>query len=144
MPDNGEALPLDVCFMLRDGTDVTLVSWGADGARDACRGGRARGRAESSAEVIDVATVEPLDMRTIFDSVAKTGRCVIVHEAARNVGVGAEIAAQLADQGLLTLLAPIKRVTGYDAVVPLAKLEHHYMPQADRIVGAVRDVLEAA
>ena len=68
----------------------------------------------------------------------------VVHEAARNVGVGAEIAARLADEGLLTLLAPIRRITGYDAVVPLAKLEHHYMPQTERIVGAVRDVLEAA
>jgi pyruvate dehydrogenase E1 component beta subunit len=76
--------------------------------------------------------------------VAKTGRCVIVHEAARNVGVGAEIAARLADEGLLTLLAPIKRVTGYDTVVPLGKLEHHYIPQTSRIVGAVRNVLEAA
>jgi 2-oxoisovalerate dehydrogenase E1 component beta subunit len=143
VPDNGEALPLDVCFQLRDGTDVTLVSWGA-ALRETLAAADALAESGVSAEVIDVATVAPLDIRTILDSVAKTGRCVIVHEAARNVGVGAEIAAQLADQGLLTLLAPIKRVTGYDAVVPLGKLERHYMPQANRIVGAVRDVLEAA
>jgi 2-oxoisovalerate dehydrogenase E1 component beta subunit len=143
VPDNGEALPLDVCFQLRDGTDVTLVSWGA-ALRETLAAADALAENGVSAEVIDVATLAPLDMRTILDSVAKTGRCVIVHEAARNVGVGAEIAAQLADQGLLTLLAPIKRVTGYDAVVPLARLEHRYMPQTDRIVGAVRDVLEAA
>jgi 2-oxoisovalerate dehydrogenase E1 component beta subunit len=143
VPDNGEALPLDVCFQLRDGTDVTLVSWGA-ALRETLAAADALAESGISAEVIDVATVAPLDIRTILDSVAKTGRCVIVHEAARNVGVGAEIAAQLADQGLLTLLAPIKRVTGYDAVVPLGKLERHYMPQANRIVGAVRDVLEAA
>ena len=67
-----------------------------------------------------------------------------MHEAARNVGFGAEIAAQLADQGLLTLLAPVKRVTGYDAVVPLAKLEHQYMPQPTASSRAARDVLEAA
>src|SRR5690606_38930922 len=96
------------------------------------------------AEVIDVATIAPLDMRTILDSVQKTGRCVIVHEAARNVGVGAEIAARLADQGLLSLLAPVKRVTGYDTVMPLAKLEHHYLSQPERIAAAVRDTLEAA
>jgi pyruvate dehydrogenase E1 component beta subunit len=143
VPDNGEALPLDVCFVLRDGTDVTLVSWGA-ALRETLAAADALAESGVSAEVIDVATVAPLDMRTILDSVAKTGRCVIVHEAARNVGVGAEIAAQLADEGLLTLLAPVKRVTGYDAVVPLGKLEHYYMPQTHRIVGAVRDVLEAA
>jgi pyruvate dehydrogenase E1 component beta subunit len=143
VPDNGEALPLDVCFQLRNGTDVTLVSWGA-ALRETLAAADALAQSGVSAEVIDVATVAPLDMRTILDSVEKTGRCVIVHEAARNVGVGAEIAARLADEGLLTLLAPIRRVTGYDAVVPLAKLEHHYMPQTERIVGAVRDVLEAA
>lgn len=143
VPDNGEALPLDVCFQVRDGTDVTLVSWGA-ALRETLAAADALADVGVSAEVIDVATVAPLDMATILDSVAKTGRCVIVHEAARNVGVGAEIAARLADEGLLTLLAPIKRVTGYDTVVPLAKLEHRYMPQKDRIVGAVRDVLDAA
>jgi 2-oxoisovalerate dehydrogenase E1 component beta subunit len=143
VPDNGEALPLDVCFQLRDGTDVTLVSWGA-ALRETLAAADALANDGVSAAVIDVATVSPLDMRTILASVEKTGRCVIVHEAARNVGVGAEIAAQVADRGLLTLLAPIKRITGYDAVVPLAKLERHYMPQTARIVGAVRDVLEAA
>ncbi|HZF31959.1 MAG TPA: alpha-ketoacid dehydrogenase subunit beta [Gammaproteobacteria bacterium] len=143
VPDNGEALPLDVCFQLRDGTDVTLVSWGA-ALRETLAAADALAESGVSAEVVDVATVAPLDMTTILDSVAKTGRCVIVHEAARNVGVGAEIAARLADEGLLTLLAPIKRVTGYDTIVPLGKLEHRYMPQTDRIVGAVRDVLEAA
>jgi pyruvate dehydrogenase E1 component beta subunit len=143
VPDNGVALPLDVCFQLRDGTDVTLVSWGA-ALRETLAAADALAESGVSAEVIDVATVAPLDMTTILDSVAKTGRCVIVHEAARNVGVGAEIAARLADEGLLTLLAPIKRVTGYDTVVPLSRLEHRYMPQTERIVGAVRDVLEAA
>src|SRR5690606_952170 len=96
------------------------------------------------AEVIDVATIAPLDMSTIFESVEKTGRCVIVHEAARNVGVGAEIAARLADEGLMSLLAPIKRVTGYDTVMPLARLENYYLPGIDRIVGAARETLEAA
>jgi pyruvate dehydrogenase E1 component beta subunit len=143
VPDNGNALPLDVCFQLRDGTDVTLVSWGA-ALRETVAAADALAEGGISAEVIDVATIAPLDMATILDSVAKTGRCVIVHEAARNVGVGAEIAARLADEGLLTLLAPIKRVTGYDTVVPLGKLEHCYMPQTDRIVGAVQNMLEAA
>jgi len=143
VPDTGQALPLDVCFMLRDGTDLTLVTWGA-ATRETLAAAEALEREGVDAEVIDVATLAPLDMRTILESVQKTGRCVIVHEAARNVGVGAEIAARLADQGLLTLLAPIKRVTGYDTIVPYAKLEGDYLPQTDRILSAARQTLEAA
>jgi pyruvate dehydrogenase E1 component beta subunit len=143
VPDNGRALPLDVCFMLRDGSDVTLLSWGA-AVRETLAAADALAEEGVRAEVIDVATIAPLDMRTILASVEKTGRCVIVHEAARNVGVGAEIAARLADEGLLTLLAPIKRVTGYDTIVPLAQLEHAYVPDTSRILAAVRDTLEAA
>lgn len=141
--DDGQALPLDVCFVLREGTDVTLVSWGA-AVRETLAAADALAAEGLSAEVIDAATLAPLDMRTIGDSVEKTGRCVIVHEAARNVGVGAEIAARLADEGLLTLLAPIKRVTGYDTIVPLAQLEKSYMPDVRRILAAVRETLEAA
>ena len=141
--DDGAALPLDTCFVLRDGADVTLVSWGA-AVRETLAVADALAAEGIGAEVIDVATLAPLDMATIFQSVEKTGRCVVVHEAARNVGVGAEIAARLADEGLLTLHAPVKRVTGYDTIVPLAKLEKEYMPQPDRIEAAVREVLEAA
>ena len=90
----------------------------------------------------DVATLKPLDMATILESVAKTGRCVIVHEAARTAGMGAEIAAGLAEHGLLSLLAPVRRVTGYDVVVPLAKLENQYLPSVERILSAAREVLE--
>ncbi|HEX6999449.1 MAG TPA: alpha-ketoacid dehydrogenase subunit beta [Gammaproteobacteria bacterium] len=143
VPDTGEALPLDVCFVLRSGSDVTLVSWGA-ALRETLAAADALAAEGVSAEVIDVATLAPLDMKTILESVAKTGRCVIVHEAARNVGVGAEIAARLADEGLMTLFAPVKRVTGYDTVVPLAKLENHYLPSTERILRAARATLEAA
>ncbi len=97
-----------------------------------------------SAEVIDVATISPLDMETIIESVARTGRCVIVHEAARMCGVGAEIAAGLADAGLYHLHAPVKRVTGYDSVMPLYKMEMQYMPSVERILGAVHEVLEVS
>jgi 2-oxoisovalerate dehydrogenase E1 component beta subunit len=140
--DTGEALPLDVCFVLRTGNDVTLVSWGA-ALRETLAAADALAADGVHAEVIDVATIAPLDIRTILESVAKTGRCVIIHEAARNAGVGAEIAARLADEGLLTLFAPVKRVTGYDTIVPLAKLENEYLPQTERIVAAARETLEA-
>ena len=141
--DSGEALPLDVAFVLRGGTDVTLVSWGAS-VRETLLAADRLATEGIDAEVIDVATLAPLDMATILESVEKTGRCVIVHEAARNVGVGAEIAARLADEGLMSLLAPVKRVTGYDTVTPLARLERHYLPSVDAIAATVREALEAA
>ena len=139
--DNGEPLPLDVCYVVREGTDITLVSWGAM-LLETLAAADVLAREAVTAEVIDVATLKPLDMATILESVAKTGRCVIVHEAARTAGMGAEIAAGLAEHGLLSLLAPVRRVTGYDVVVPLAKLENQYLPSVDRILSAAREVLE--
>ncbi len=143
VPDDGEALPLDVCFPLRDGSDVTLVSWGAM-LHETLAAADALAEDGISAEVIDVATLSPLDMDTSLESVAKTGRCVIVHEAARSCGLGAEIAATLAEEGLLSLLAPVKRVTGYDTIMPLFRLENHYMPRQTRIVAAVKSLLDYA
>ncbi|MBS1270818.1 MAG: Pyruvate dehydrogenase E1 component subunit beta [Gammaproteobacteria bacterium] len=142
--DNGEALPLDVCFTLRDGTDITLVSWGASIHETLQAADKLKEESEISCEVIDVATIKPLDMDTILKSVERTGRCVIVHEAARTGGVGADIAAQLAEKGLLSLFAPVKRVTGYDTVMPLLKLENHYLPDVDRIRRAVKETMEFA
>jgi pyruvate dehydrogenase E1 component beta subunit len=81
-------------------------------------------------------------MGTILDSVARTGRCVIVHEAARSGGVGAEIAARLAGEGIASLLAPVKRVTGYDTVMPLYRYEDQYMPGVNRIIDAVQEAME--
>jgi pyruvate dehydrogenase E1 component beta subunit len=141
--ENGEALPLDVCFTLRAGSDVTLVSWGAM-LHETQAAAEALAQEGIMAEVIDVATLKPLDMNTILESVTRTGRCVIIHEAARTGGFGAEIAANLAEHGLYSLLAPVQRVTGYDVVVPLAKLEHQYLPSVERIMSAVRRTMEGA
>jgi len=141
--DNGEDLPLDVCYVLRDGTDITLVTWGAM-VKETLQAADKLAEQGISAEVIDVATISPLDMETIIESVAKTGRCVIVHEAARMCGVGAEIAAGLADAGIFHLLAPVKRVTGYDSIMPLYKMEMNYMPSVKRILNAAREVMESS
>jgi pyruvate dehydrogenase E1 component beta subunit len=138
--DNGEAMALDQCVTLREGTDVTLVSWGAM-VYETIKVADALAAEGIAAEVIDVATLTPLDMDTIFASVARTGRCVIVSEAARTAGFAAEIAANLADDGLLTLRAPVQRVTGYDTVVPLARLENHFLPSVARITVAVKKVM---
>jgi pyruvate dehydrogenase E1 component beta subunit len=141
--DEGEALPLDVCFISREGEDVSLVTWGAM-LQEALAAADQLEQDGVSVEVIDVATLKPLDGRTILQSVAKTGRCVVAHEAPRTAGFGAEIAALLADRGLYSLLAPVQRVTGYDVVVPLAKLEDRYVPSVSRIVDALRKVMETA
>ena len=139
--DNGEALPLDVAFVLREGRDVTLISWGAM-LKETLAAADELDADGFSAEVIDLATLRPYDEETVLASVAKTGRCVIVHEAVRTGGFGAEIAAFIAERGLLSLLAPVTRVTGYDTVIPLPRLEQHYIPSVGRIVAAARKVCQ--
>ena len=141
--DDGNALPLDTCFTLREGTDVTLVSWGAM-VTETLAAAEALAGEGVAAEVIDVATLKPLDEATILESVGRTGRCVIVHEAAYSGGFGGEIAARLAERGLTSLLAPVERVTGYDTIMPLYRLEDRYMPSVARILAAVRRTLAFA
>jgi pyruvate dehydrogenase E1 component beta subunit len=140
VPDDGEALPLDVCFVLRDGTDVTLVTWGAQ-VKETLEAADALAKDGISAEVIDVATLKPFDFDTVHESVRKTGRCVIVHEAARTAGFGAEVAAQLAEKAMFDLVAPVERVTGYDTHIPLFRLEMKYLPSVEKILAAVHRTL---
>jgi pyruvate dehydrogenase E1 component beta subunit len=140
VPDDGEALPLDVCFVLRDGTDVTLVTWGSQ-VKECLETADELAAEGISAEVIDVATLTPLDFDTIAESVQKTGRCVIVHEAPKTAGFGAEIAARLSEECFYDLLAPVERVTGFDTHIPLFRLEMKYMPSVERIVAAVKRTL---
>ena len=135
--DDGQALPLDTAFKLREGRDVTIVTWGA-AVRETLAATEALAETGIGTDVIDLATLKPYDEAAVLASVKKTGRCVIVHEAARTGGFGAEIAACVAEHGLMWLLAPIERVTGYDTVVPLPRLEQHYMPSTERIIAAVR------
>lgn len=141
VPDNGEALPLDKCFISRPGNDVTLISWGAM-MHETLQAAEQLAKQNISAEVIDVATIKPLDIETILDSVEKTGRCVIIHEAARTSGFGAEIAAQLAEYALDSLLAPVQRVTGYDTIMPFYKLEKYYLPSTAQIIAAAKRTME--
>jgi pyruvate dehydrogenase E1 component beta subunit len=141
--DDGEAQPLDVCFVVREGTDVTLVTWGAM-VKDTLAAADALEAEGVSAEVIDVATLKPFDAATILNSVEKTGRCVIVHEATLTGGFGGEIAAQLAEHGLMNLLAPVARVAAPDVIVPLPRLERAYMPSERRIIEAARKTVAYA
>ncbi|MEM9385955.1 MAG: alpha-ketoacid dehydrogenase subunit beta [Pseudomonadota bacterium] len=139
--DNGEALPLDTCFILREGTDVTLVSWGAM-TLETMKAAKQLEADSVSCEVIDVATISPMDTDTILESLDKTGRIVVVAEAPRTCGVASEIAALVAEEGIYSLKAPMRRVTGYDTVMPLFRREMDYLPSVERIVDAVRDTLE--
>lgn len=141
--DDGVALPLEKCFLEKEGSDLTLISWGASmhEARQAASELETKG---VGVDLIDVATIKPLDADTILASVEKTGRCVIVHEAAKTGGVGAEIAAIIGEKALLFLKTPVKRVTGYDTVVPLYKLEKHYLPSVKVILQVAQEVLEFA
>ncbi|MFV8571616.1 alpha-ketoacid dehydrogenase subunit beta [Marinobacter sp. SBS5] len=138
--NNGEALPLDTCFTLREGDDVTLITWGAC-VMETLKAADTLAEQGVGCEVIDVATVSPLDRETLLCSVAKTGRAVIVHEACRNGGVGAEIAASIAESAFLDLQAPVIRVTGYDTVMPYYRNEQSYLPQVGDIVHAVEQVI---
>ena len=143
VPDNGEALPLDVCFVLREGKDITLVTWGAMVHETLMVADKLAANG-IEAEVIDVATAKPLDFETILQSVEKTGRCVIIQEANPTCSLSSDIAALLAEHALTSLMAPIKRVTGYDTVMPLYRLEKQFIPSEKRILDAVNQVLEYA
>jgi 2-oxoisovalerate dehydrogenase E1 component beta subunit len=138
--DDGAALPLDRCFVLREGSDITFVTWGAMTKETLAAADTLAGEG-ISVEVIDVATLKPLDSDSVLASVAKTGRCVIIHEAPLTGGFGAEIAARIAERGLVALLAPIERVAGWDTVMPLPRLEQHYLPGEARILAAARRIL---
>lgn len=125
----------------REGTDLTIVSWGA--MMTEARGAAGRLEEEGvSVEVIDLRSLVPFDADTVVDSVSKTGRIVIVHEAPRTAGFGAEVAATIAERCLYSLEAPVRRVTGWDSVFPLKRSEAQYLPSVDRIVKAARETLE--
>ncbi len=138
--DNGKALPLDTCFTLREGSDISLISWGSM-IKETLEAASQLADEDIQCEVIDVATLNPLDRETLLASVGKTGRCVIVHEAPMTCSVGSEIASILATEALLDLRAPVARVGGYDTVMPYFRLEDQYMPHTDLIIDAVKRTL---
>lgn len=141
VPDDGIALPIGKCFTLKQGNDVTLVSWGAS-MHETLQAATKLEEQGIECEVIDVASIKPLDIETIICSVNKTGRCVIVHEGAKTCGVGAEISAQLMENCLSDLLAPVQRVTGYDTIMPYFQLEKNYIPSVTRITDTVLSIME--
>ena len=141
--DDGRRLPLDSCFTLREGQDITLISWGGS-VHETLQAAAQLEQRGVSVEVIDVACLKPLDLDTLEASVRKTGRAVIIHEAPRSCGVGAEIAASLYERALLDLQAPIVRVTAPDIPPPLYRLEQLYIPAVEDILAACDSTLNYA
>lgn len=139
--DDGQALPIGKCFTLEEGKDVSLISWGAS-IHETLQAAKILREQGISPEVIDVASIKPLDIETIIGSVSKTGRAVIVHEGAKTCGVGAEISAQLMENCLSDLLAPVQRVTGFDVVMPYFQLEKQYIPSVKRITDSVMSLMD--
>ena len=140
VPDGEHVVPLGEARIAREGDEVTLVAYGAmvplcERVADTLAG-------EASVEVLDLRTLKPLDEDTLLASAAKTGRVVIVQEAPRTAGFAAEIAAVLAEKAILDLRGPVLRVTGYDVPYPYWKIEDAYMPSVERVVDAVRRLLE--
>jgi pyruvate/2-oxoglutarate/acetoin dehydrogenase E1 component len=140
VPEGDYIVPLGKARLARTGDDVTLVAYGAmvplcERAAEALAG-------EASVEVLDIRTLKPLDEDALLASAAKTGRVVIVQEAPRTAGFGAELAAILAEKAMLDLRGPVLRVTGYDVPYPYWKIEDAYMPSVERVVDAVRKLLK--
>jgi pyruvate dehydrogenase E1 component beta subunit len=138
VPEGEHVVPLGQARIARGGTDVTVVAYG--GMVPVCL--EAAEGVDASVEVVDLRTLKPLDEATVLASVAKTGRAVVVQEAPRVCGFGAEVAALLAEKAILDLRGPVLRVTGYDVPFPYWSVEHEYLPSAERVAAAVRALLD--
>jgi len=128
--------PLHSSRVARDGTDATIVAYGpmVKTALEAAAAAEEDGR---QLEVIDLRTLSPLDLGPVYESVRKTGHCVVVHEAPGNLGLGSEIAARVTEECFYSLEAPVLRVTGFDIPYPAARVEEEYLPDLDRVLDAV-------
>jgi pyruvate dehydrogenase E1 component beta subunit len=140
IPDGEYAVPIGQAKVVREGGDVTVICWGAM-VREVLRASEQVKDGGTDAEVIDLRTISPMDDDTMMASVKKTGRVVIVHEAPKTCGLGAEITTRINEKALLSLEAPVERVTGYDTAFPLTKMEADYLPSPERIVRGIRKVM---
>ncbi|AJF60305.1 MAG: pyruvate dehydrogenase E1 component subunit beta [archaeon GW2011_AR10] len=140
VPENAYEIPLEKARVAREGDDVTVVSWGSMMVPCLEAAQQLEGKGKS-VEVIDLRSLSPLDEETLVGSVEKTGRLVVVQEAPRTLGLASEIIAIVNDHAMLSLEAPVERVTGFDVVFPLYRLEGFYLPNARRIVTAIEKVL---
>jgi pyruvate dehydrogenase E1 component beta subunit len=138
--EGNHPIPLGKARIVKEGKDVTVLAWGAM-VREVLTASEELKREKIDLEIIDLRTISPMDVNSIIASVKKTGRAVIVHEAPKTCGLGAEIIALINEKAFLSLQAPIERVTGFDVPVPLFKSEHYYFPNPKRIEMAVKKVM---
>ena len=138
VPEESYSIPLGKARIMKEGKHVTIIGWGSmiKTLIDV------QNSIDIDLEIIDLQTISPLDIETIISSVKKTKRCVIVHEAARTCGFGAELAAQIYENSILSLKAPVVRVTGFDTIIPLGKMEKYYIPDENRIIEGIKGVLK--
>ena len=140
VPDEEETMPIGQAQVVREGQDLTLIAYGAM-LRRTLKAAETLAGEGVECEVIDLLTLSPLDYETFARSVQKTGRAVIVHEAPRSFGPGAEIVSRLVEKSFWYLEAPIRRVTGFDTIMPLLAYEQTYLPSTERILRAARETL---
>lgn len=141
VPEENYEVPLGEAKIVREGEHLTIVAWGAM-VPVAQKASEMIEKSGVFPEVIDLRTLSPLDYQTIIKSVKKTGRALIVHEAPKTCGLGAEIAALINEKALLNLQAPVMRVTGYDITVPLLKSEHYNYPSPERVLYNIKKIME--
>ena len=139
VPEKEYTIPLGKANVIKEGTDITIITWGSmvKYTLDAVAG-----LDDVDAEVIDLRTIYPFDTEAIIKSVGKTGRAVVVHEAPKTSGFGAEIVATINEKALDSLDAPVLRVTGYDTALPFARLEMQFIPSKERIIKAINEVMD--
>ncbi|MEK6915778.1 MAG: alpha-ketoacid dehydrogenase subunit beta [Nanoarchaeota archaeon] len=142
VPDGDYAIPIGKANVIKEGKDVTLIAYGAwvKTAKEAVE----RIKDSVDVELIDLRTLSPLDTETIIDSVKKTGKCVVVQEAPKTLGLASEIISRINEKALYSLEAPVERVTGFDTIVPLRLHEDYYLPSVDKIVSAIERVVKNA
>jgi len=140
VPEEDYVIPLGKANVVREGTDMTLITWGAlvKSALQAVESIKDK----VNVEVIDLRTIYPFDVETVIASVKKTGRALVLHEAPRTGGFGAEIVAQINEKALDSIEAPVLRITGYDMVLPFANLENEYIPSEERIIAGIHKVMD--
>jgi len=141
IPDEPYEIPLRKARLVKEGKDATLIAWGAM-IPIVLKASEIAEKSGVSSEILDLRTLSPLDTEAVLRSVKKTGRALVVHEAPKSCGLGAELAALISENALLNLEAPVLRITGQDITVPLAKAEDFYYVDADRVVKGIRRLME--
>jgi len=141
VPESPETMPIGKGVVARPGMDITIITYGAMVRVALEAAEELADEYDVDAEVLDLLSVAPLDAELINQSVRRTGRAVVVHEAPRHCGVGAEIVARIVEESLLYLEAPVKRVTGFDTIIPYFQNELTYLPDPGRVVRAALETV---